>query len=92
MNLLLTFPLAFAAGMLTIFSPCVLPLAPIVVAAARARDPRGPMALGFGLAATFGIVGGVLASFGVEFGNSDTASGRGSAAPPSRSARSSAAA
>jgi cytochrome c biogenesis protein CcdA len=51
----------------------VLPLAPIVVAAARARDPRGPIALGFGLAATFGIVGGVLASFGVEFGDSDLA-------------------
>jgi cytochrome c biogenesis protein CcdA len=59
--------------MLAIFSPCVLPLAPIVVAAARARDPRGPIALGFGLAATFGIVGGVLASFGVEFGDSDLA-------------------
>jgi cytochrome c biogenesis protein CcdA len=44
-----------------------------VVAAARARDPRGPIALGFGLAATFGIVGGVLASFGVEFGDSDLA-------------------
>jgi cytochrome c-type biogenesis protein len=72
-NLLLTLPLAFAAGMLTIFSPCVLPLAPIAVAAARARDPRGPIALGFGLAATFGIVGGVLASFGVEFGDSDLA-------------------
>ncbi len=73
MNLLLTLPLAFAAGMLTIFSPCVLPLAPIVVATARARDSRGPIALGFGLAATFGIVGGVLASFGVEFGDSDLA-------------------
>ncbi len=73
MNLILTLPLAFAAGVLTIFSPCVLPLAPIVVAAARARDPRGPMALGFGLAATFGVVGGVLASFGVEFGDSDLA-------------------
>jgi cytochrome c-type biogenesis protein len=69
-NLILTLPLALAAGMLTIFSPCVLPLAPIVVAAARARDPRGPIALGFGLAATFGVVGGVLASFGVEFGES----------------------
>jgi cytochrome c-type biogenesis protein len=72
-NLLLSLPLAFAAGMLTIFSPCVLPLAPIVVAAARARDPRGPLALGFGLTATFGIVGGVLASFGVEFGDSELA-------------------
>jgi cytochrome c biogenesis protein CcdA len=72
-NLLLTLPLAFSAGILTIFSPCVLPLAPIVVAAARARDPRGPVALGLGLAATFGIVGGVLASFGVGFGDSDLA-------------------
>jgi cytochrome c biogenesis protein CcdA len=69
-NLVVTLPLAFAAGVLTIFSPCVLPLAPIVVASARARDPRGPIALGLGLAATFGVVGGVLASFGVEFGDS----------------------
>jgi len=69
-SLLATLPLAFAAGVLTIFSPCVLPLAPIVVASARAQDPRGPIALGLGLAATFGVVGGVLASFGVEFGDS----------------------
>ena len=73
MNLILNLPLAFAAGMLTILSPCVLPLAPIVVASARARDPRGPIALGLGLAATFGVVGGVLASFGVEFGDWDWA-------------------
>jgi cytochrome c biogenesis protein CcdA len=69
-TLLVDLPLAFAAGLLTILSPCVLPLAPIVVAATRARDPRGPVALAFGLAATFGIVGGVLASSGVEFGDS----------------------
>src|SRR5271166_2184344 len=56
--------------MLTILSPCVLPLAPIVVASARARDPMGPIALGLGLAVTFGVVGGTLASFGVEFGGS----------------------
>jgi cytochrome c biogenesis protein CcdA len=67
---LVALPLAFAAGMLTIFSPCVLPLAPIVIASARAEDPRGPIALGLGLALTFGVVGGVLASFGVEFGDS----------------------
>ena len=51
----------------------MLPLAPIVVASARARDPRGPIALALGLAATFGVVGGVLASFGVAFGDSDLA-------------------
>ncbi len=70
MRPLVALPLAFAAGMLTIFSPCVLPLAPIVIASARAQDPRGPIALGLGLALTFGVVGGVLASFGVEFGDS----------------------
>jgi cytochrome c-type biogenesis protein len=69
-SLLIALPLAFAAGMLTIFSPCVLPLAPIVIASARAQDPRGPIALGVGMALTFGVVGGVLASFGVEFGDS----------------------
>lgn len=69
-NPLIALPLALAAGVLTILSPCVLPLAPIVVAGARANDRRGPIALGLGLALTFGIVGGSLASFGVEFGNS----------------------
>jgi cytochrome c-type biogenesis protein len=72
-SLILTLPLAFAAGTLTILSPCVLPLAPVVVASARAQDPRGPIALGLGLAVTFGIVGGLLASFGVEFGDWDWA-------------------
>jgi cytochrome c biogenesis protein CcdA len=61
---------AFLAGLLTIFSPCVLPLAPIVVSGARAHDTRGPVALAAGLAITFGIVGGSLASFGVELGES----------------------
>ncbi len=64
-------PLAFLAGVLTIFSPCVLPLAPIVVAGGRASDPRGPFALAAGLALTYGIVGGSLAALGVEFGASD---------------------
>ncbi len=68
---MLTLPLAFLAGVLTILSPCVLPLAPIVVAGGRARDPRGPIALAAGLALTFGIVGGALAAIGVEFGAAD---------------------
>ena len=40
-----TLLLAFLAGVLTILSPCVLPLAPIVVAGGRASDPRGPSRL-----------------------------------------------
>ncbi len=68
MNPILAAPLAFAAGGLTILSPCILPLAPIVVAAGGADDPRGPLALAAGLALTFAVVGGTLASFGVEVG------------------------
>lgn len=60
--------LAFIAGLLTVLSPCVLPLAPIIVAGARSRDPRGPIALALGLALTFGVVGGAIASFGIELG------------------------
>lgn len=63
-----TLAIAFAAGVLTILNPCVLPLAPVVVAGAGARDARGPLALAAGFAATFGIVGGFFASLGVDFG------------------------
>jgi len=68
-SLFLALPLAFAAGLLTILSPCILPLAPIVVASARAEDPRGPLALAAGLALTFALVGAALAAFGVEVGS-----------------------
>lgn len=71
MSLIATLPLAFAAGLLTILSPCVLPLAPIVVATARADYQLGPFALAAGLAATFAIAGGALAALGVEIGAVD---------------------
>jgi cytochrome c biogenesis protein CcdA len=63
-------PLSFLAGVLTILSPCVLPLVPVVVAGARAQDRRAPLALAAGLALTFGVVGGLMASLGVDFGGS----------------------
>jgi cytochrome c-type biogenesis protein len=66
-----TLPLAFLAGVLTILSPCVLPLAPIVVAGARADGAKGAIVLAAGLALTFGLVGGSLAALGVEFGAAD---------------------
>lgn len=66
---MLAIGLAFLAGLLTIFNPCVLPLAPILVAGAGARDARGPFALAIGLALTFGIVGGLIASAGAELGD-----------------------
>ena len=63
-------PLSFLAGVLTILSPCVLPLVPVVIAGARAENHARPLALAAGLAATFGIVGGFLASLGIDFGGS----------------------
>ena len=61
---------SFLAGLLTVLSPCVLPLAPIVVAAARAESAAGPLALAAGLTLGFGLVGGALAAAGVEAGDS----------------------
>ncbi len=48
----------------------MLPLAPIVVAASRAKGFAAPLALAGGLALTFGLVGGVLAAAGIEAGDS----------------------
>jgi len=62
--------LAFVAGLATIVNPCVLPLVPMVFLGASARSRFGPLALAAGLALTFGLVGGTLASLGVEFGES----------------------
>lgn len=64
-----TLALSFLAGLLTILSPCVLPLAPLVVAASRAQSFAGPLALAGGLALSFGLVGGTLAAAGVEAGD-----------------------
>ena len=60
--------LAFAAGALTILSPCVLPLVPVVFASAGQRHRLGPFALAGGLIASFTIVGFFLAAFGTRLG------------------------
>ena len=65
----MTFFFAYLAGLLTILNPCVLPLAPILISGARAQDLRGPLALATGLALSFGLIGGLLASAGVELGD-----------------------
>ena len=62
--------LAFVAGVLTALSPCVLPLLPLVVGAARSR--YGPVALAAGFVTTFTVIGVLLASLGTAFGLSDT--------------------
>ena len=60
--------LAFAAGALTILSPCVLPLVPVVLASAGQRHRFGALALAGGLIASFTIVGFVVAAFGTRLG------------------------
>jgi len=56
--------LGFGAGALTILSPCVLPLVPVVLASAAQRHRLGPLALAGGLVVSFTAVGFVLAAFG----------------------------
>jgi cytochrome c-type biogenesis protein len=60
--------LAYAAGALTILSPCVLPLVPIVLGSAAQQHRWGPLALATGLVASFTSVGLVVAVLGASSG------------------------
>lgn len=60
--------LAFGAGALTILSPCVLPLVPIVLSSAAQRHRFGPLALATGLVLSFTIVGFLVATLGATSG------------------------
>jgi cytochrome c-type biogenesis protein len=52
--------LAFFAGMLTVLSPCVLPILPILVGRSLSTHILGPIALVSGLIASFAVVGSLL--------------------------------
>jgi len=60
--------LAFFAGTLTVINPCILPLLPIVVAAAFANGKLGAAALLAGLVAGFATLGIVVNATGALFG------------------------
>src|SRR4051812_33786389 len=60
--------LAFLAGLLSILSPCVLPLVPIVLGAAASAHPRGALALAAGLALSFTGIGLFIALAGAGLG------------------------
>ena len=64
----LNLALAFVAGILTMLSPCVLPLVPIVLGAAQSKHRLGPAALGLGLALSFTLVGLFVATIGFAIG------------------------
>lgn len=60
--------LAFVAGALTILSPCVLPLVPIVLSGAGRAGRFGPIALAGGLIVSFTAVGMAVALLGNSIG------------------------
>jgi cytochrome c-type biogenesis protein len=63
-----TMSLAFLAGVLSLLSPCVLPLVPMVLAAATGEHRMGPAALAAGLALSFTAIGIFIALFGFALG------------------------
>lgn len=65
---LATLGLALLAGLLSILSPCVLPLLPIVLGAAASEHRLGPAALAIGVAISFVAVGLFVATVGFSIG------------------------
>jgi cytochrome c-type biogenesis protein len=65
---LLAIPLAALAGGLTILSPCILPIAPVVLSSALTQHKLGPLALALGLGLSFAVVGVTLSLIEVAFG------------------------
>ena len=59
---------AFVAGVLTVLSPCVLPILPIVLGAAASERKYGPAALAAGLAVSFVAIGLFVATIGYSVG------------------------
>jgi cytochrome c-type biogenesis protein len=60
--------LAFVAGVLSVLSPCVLPLVPIVMAAAASAHRYGPIALGAGVVFSFALIGLFVSTIGFAIG------------------------
>ena len=60
--------LAFLAGTLSVLSPCVLPLLPLVLGAAASEHRFGPAALAAGLALSFVVIGLFVATVGFAIG------------------------
>ena len=63
-----TLGLALLAGALSVLSPCVLPLLPIVLGTAASAHRLGPLALAAGLALSFTAIGLFVATVGFAMG------------------------
>ena len=60
--------LAFLAGILTILSPCVLPILPIVLSTAAVESRYGPVSLAAGMVLSFVVIGLFIALVGFSIG------------------------
>ncbi len=60
--------LAFTAGVLSVLSPCVLPILPIVLCAATTDRKASPVPLAVGLSTSFVTVGLFVATIGYSLG------------------------
>ena len=67
-----TYGIGFAAGSLSVLSPCVLPLVPILIGTAASAHRRGPLALAAGLTLSFAVIGVLLAGAGASLGLDQT--------------------
>lgn len=59
---------AYAAGLLTLINPCVLPVLPIVLATSLNASRHGPLAVAAGLSLSFVILGVTVTAFGHAVG------------------------
>ena len=60
----MTYVWAYVAGTLTLINPCVLPLLPIIIAAAFQSSRLGPLMLAVGLTLSFAVIGVGVTAFG----------------------------
>ena len=60
----MTYLWAYLAGTLTLINPCVLPLVPVVIAAAFQNSRLGPLFLTIGLTLSFTLTGVSVTAFG----------------------------
>ena len=72
----MTYFWAYLAGMLTLINPCVLPLLPIVLAAALQSSRLGPLTLAAGLTLSFVAAGVGVTAFGHGLGVDEEAVNR----------------
>jgi len=65
---LVVYGLSFFSGVLSILSPCVLPLLPIIISAALNTHIYGTYALALGLATSFTVIGVFIVTIGATIG------------------------